>query len=699
MKGSLLSENINNNEWILNSKFKIKFDIINMQIFKDLKGYMNFYNHFFVIKINENHKKSFYEILKNLFFPIYYDEENNIFINYSLLDIFRSYEGTLHINVNNPINKKNIFINITCIEKNKILFNSSLKSDEIIRITKFINMTINLETKHLMEEFLRMINNFEDILDMFKGKNISLDKKIIKAIDETKIFYEKNIKELKKKNQFKNKINKKILKDNINSKQVDKKSICILSQIENVDFASFELILPDLKNRGFKLIEENIFLFFEVTYIENNYLNLKEINGSKVSDNLKNIQINNLNFEDSNYKTCKNFNTIIIDKNYLSQNNFENIKFQKKELILSSYYTSNNRIENKNKLTSNHNKNKIFSNIDKIFDNSTRSTKKIKHSYSTDFQKKYSLSKEKISTKNLTNIDKYQINNQKNKATVSKLKLYLENKEYYSKDLKINENYIGNQKIIENNTSNINIARYISDTITDINSLNEDNNHQNITNQNNIEVYLKDMKNQNSLNNNYDINFKPFTNNLEILLSNNKNFDENYFVEKKENISSSTKTNPKKEAFEEYKINNEINYIENLKNLKENDYFESSLDTPKFYGSKDSNINKNMEKKEKNHFNFSLISKKINIIKEKHLFAINNNYNNIFFNSVEFFCRKYFDFCFEKHFPKLFILERDLNGIFKIESFYSYLFYLRALKNYLFTDNNRIKFTNMVFFK
>ena len=71
------------------------------------------------------------------------------------------------------------------------------------------------------------------------------------------------------------------------------------------------------------------------------------------------------------------------------------------------------------------------------------------------------------------------------------------------------------------------------------------------------------MKIFNNPNSDNDLNNRPSTPNLEFILTNNK-FNDNYFFEENENVSSSTKTNSKKGEIENSTNNDGINYITNF---------------------------------------------------------------------------------------------------------------------------------------
>jgi hypothetical protein len=721
MKAKSLNNSAIISDWIVNTKYKITFDFSSVQKLKEIKGIVTFTEHFLIIKIIEEKKKSnVFEVLKNMFHPIFCDEENHIYLNYCLIKKFNTQHGLIDIIITNPVYKRNYNLNITSIEKNQLLFASSLKIEEIIKIGKSINAKIINEIKHLVEKFIFMITAFKEILDRLILKNGLLEDKIIHALSETKKFYEKNIKELKKQNQFKNYINKKILK----SMQSHENSVSLLSRIEADNFASFEMILPDLRSIGLKLIDENINLFFEITSLENNALNLKNVDKSKVTDNLKNINFknNNNNYDDnmngnhyaSNFNSSKYINSENHYENYNTKSSIRNNAADKLKAENSKSGFLN--IKNYN-LNEKYNNNNTHGN--KSFDDSVLLSKnkiKILQSEFTknDFDRKTELSVYKEPPKTPT----HTIQNIKG-LSIKKLNDTFASEKNHNNKINNSNN---KDKLNTNNNENFNTYahpninfRIDSDTITDVNGLFEDiiNKKNNNLNSNNCQI----NNNQKS----YDSNNRPSTPNVELFLPKNKlaenpAFEIYYFEndlennnrnnnpnknnqEESENVSSSTKTNSKKEEINNSKTNEGNKYINNIKELKDLNNMQYPLDTPKFYAKNIPNNKSKARMKEMENINFAKLTKKINIIKDKHLFIVNNSWNSIFSNTSELFCRKYFEYCFDEYFPKFFVIEKDLNGIIKTDSFYSFLFYLRFLKNHLFTDENKIQFSNVFFYE
>jgi hypothetical protein len=97
--------------------------------------------------------------------------------------------------------------------------------------------------------------------------------------------------------------------------------------------------------------------------------------------------------------------------------------------------------------------------------------------------------------------------------------------------------------------------------------------------------------------------------------------------------------------------------------------------------------------------NLNEILKKIEEVKQDHAFLQPNTRENIIHNSVEILHRKFFEISFDEFFPKLFYYEKEkVNNLLKLDSLYGLFLNLRGLKNFLFTDENKIYFSNVFFF-
>ncbi len=115
-------------------------------------------------------------------------------------------------------------------------------------------------------------------------------------------------------------------------------------------------------------------------------------------------------------------------------------------------------------------------------------------------------------------------------------------------------------------------------------------------------------------------------------------------------------------------------------------------ETPKFRGSN--------EEVADNKMTHGDIMVKIDEIKNNHTFCIPDCKENILHNAIEIIYRKFFEHSLDEFFPKLFIFEKDtkLNYDFlKLDSLFSYFMYLKNLKAYLFTFENKIHFADLFF--
>jgi hypothetical protein len=99
----------------------------------------------------------------------------------------------------------------------------------------------------------------------------------------------------------------------------------------------------------------------------------------------------------------------------------------------------------------------------------------------------------------------------------------------------------------------------------------------------------------------------------------------------------------------------------------------------------------------KENLSYPQILKKIEDAKLEHAFMPTNDYYNVFHNTLEIAHRKFFELSFEDFFPKIFTLEKDSNNLIKLDSIYNQFIYLRGLKNLLFTEKNKIFFSNVFF--
>jgi len=207
-----------------------------------------------------------------------------------------------------------------------------------------------------------------------------------------------------------------------------------------------------------------------------------------------------------------------------------------------------------------------------------------------------------------------------------------------------------------------------------------------------------------------DRKFKLRSNSNKMLSNNDnlKNFiNDDYFYSNYED---------NKEEANEHKNKNEGNIVlMTLEEANENNFDtllkthekfkgKSGGDTPKFKEKggkrKKTNEEKNrvMTEIELNNATIMELNRKIEETKKNHLFLPPNDYLNIIHNTSELCHRKFFEFCFEDYFSKIFKIDKDNYGVIKIDSIVSYFYFIKGLKNFLFTDENKIFYANLFFY-
>ena len=152
-------------------------------------------------------------------------------------------------------------------------------------------------------------------------------------------------------------------------------------------------------------------------------------------------------------------------------------------------------------------------------------------------------------------------------------------------------------------------------------------------------------------------------------------------------------------ALENGKVNNLDSPHKSISVIEKANLRSTKFDIPKF---KDINLSFKMisQNTDLEVMNLYLIELKKNIeeAKKNHQFKSPNEYVNIIENTSEFCHRKFFEISFEEYFNNIFCIDRDILGVMKIESIISYFYYIKALKNYLFTNENKIYYANIFFY-
>jgi hypothetical protein len=127
-------------------------------------------------------------------------------------------------------------------------------------------------------------------------------------------------------------------------------------------------------------------------------------------------------------------------------------------------------------------------------------------------------------------------------------------------------------------------------------------------------------------------------------------------------------------------------------------------DTPKF--KEKINIKKKQKEEnvkvaseiEVNNASIMELNRNIEETKKNHLFLPPNDYLNVIHNTSELCHRKFFEFCFEEYFSRIFLIDKDKFGIIKIDAIITYFYFIKGLKNFLFTDENKIFYANLFFY-
>ena len=295
--------------------------------------------------------------------------------------------------------------------------------------------------------------------------------------------------------------------------------------------------------------------------------------------------------------------------------------------------------------------------------------------------------------------------------------------------LTINENIIKkntNKKNI-NNSFNINDSNNMNNSFT---CNNNNNNNLSISDVNNNKMnkssifYIKKFdKTENNFFTQLNINeFKK--NNKSDVLRNNKNNIKNNKISLikidnkkiKESIKKNTNFYLKKNNIETPKFNNsysdysmakkfmEQKLLKNNKNNINKQYNINNNNNNKINLNSNNNKNNNnsLSKKNNNNINNNNVNNvqlklKMEELIKLHSFVPPVDIFNIFCNTAELIHRNFFEICFNKFFGDFFYYEYDKDDLIRIDSLYNNFLYLRSLKNFLFSEENNINFSTILF--
>ena len=155
-------------------------------------------------------------------------------------------------------------------------------------IREILSLRIN-EIKFLSNHFISLVYFFRDCLQPEQNKNKVIESVLVQAYANAKNYYDKNI-SLYKQNL---KLKKSMKKTVIERLKLIESMLPVEEQVRNNLICScFDSLLNEFKVRRAMYIEESLSLFFSKINIENNVFNIHKISASKVSDNLRAVNIN-----------------------------------------------------------------------------------------------------------------------------------------------------------------------------------------------------------------------------------------------------------------------------------------------------------------------------------------------------------------------------------------------------------------------
>ena len=294
--------------------------------------------------------------------------------------------------------------------------------------------------------------------------------------------------------------------------------------------------------------------------------------------------------------------------------------------------------------------------------------------------------------------------------------------------LTINENIIKknkNQKNV-NNSFNFNDSNNMNNSFTYKNknsnnnlSISDDNNNK--MNKSSIFYIKKFDKTENNFFSQLNINEFKKNNKSDVLRNNNiKNNKINLIKIDNKKIKESIKKNTnfylKKNNIETPKFNNSYSdysmakkFMEQkllLKNSRNNINKNNNIKNNNNINLNNNKNNNNNSLSKKNHNNINNnnnnldnthLKLKMEELIKLHSFVPPNNIFNIFCNTAEIVHRKFFEICFNNYFGDFFYYEYNKDDLIRIDSFYNQFLYLRSLKNFLFSEENNINFSTILF--
>jgi hypothetical protein len=182
----------------------------------------------------------------------------------------------------------------------------------------------------------------------------------------------------------------------------------------------------------------------------------------------------------------------------------------------------------------------------------------------------------------------------------------------------------------------------------------------------------------------------------------NENYSNTKFYLKKNNIETPKFNNSysdysmAKKFMEQKLLKNNKNNINKHNNINNNNNNKINLNSNNNKNNNNS-LSKNNNNNNNNNVNNVHLKLKMEELIKLHSFVPPIDIFNIFCNTAEIIHRKFFELCFNKYFGDFFYYEYDKDDLIRIDSLYNNFLYLRSLKNFLFSEENNINFSTILF--
>jgi len=334
-------------------KFRCDFCLLNLNSKTILKTNIEINNHFIQINFINlfNIKK---EYLSDFFYPLYHSKDLLTYkINFS---IFKSItkipnQEAIKFDMFNPIKDLISSFSIFNLESKSLFSYKKISQENLKKISIILQKQIKIETKFLIENFISLIELFNECLDPNIEENEKIENILAIAYIKGKFFYEKYTKIFQSNSKKKKEINKhleiqlRVLDSMISEEELFKKKLVS---------ASFDSLINEFKVRTSIFIEESMILFLQIISIENKFLNIKKINKNIITTNLRTLQKDEIKL--------LTINENIIKKNKIKKNinnSFNIIDNDNNNINNSFTYKNKNNNNNNNLILSDINNNKM----------------------------------------------------------------------------------------------------------------------------------------------------------------------------------------------------------------------------------------------------------------------------------------------------------------------------------------------------